>query len=157
MRSCGGTGVVVAVRFPWLRGGPPRVLTVQPFLISRSSELVTTGDSKLKSERRGLLWMAADVITFVITSPVMASVWKRLNSQYFTACFRDQIGRQRRITSKETDQQKAQRFADEYENASRTKRSLRQAQAVSSGLELHETLGYGHFPWSVPACEGDHP
>src|SRR6516165_2007242 len=70
--------------------------------------------------------------------PFMASVWKRSNSQYFTACFRDQTGRQRRITTKETDRKKAQRLADEYEKASRTKRSLRQAQAVLD--RLHEEL-----------------
>src|SRR6516225_4520217 len=63
-------------------------------------------------------------------SHFMATVWKRTNSQYFTACFRDQTGRQRRITTKETDRRKAQRLADEYEKASRTKRSLRQAQVV---------------------------
>src|SRR5262245_38108976 len=66
--------------------------------------------------------------------PFMASVWKRSNSQYFTACFRDHTGRQRRITTKETDRRKAQRLADEYEKASRTKRSLRQAQAVLDRL-----------------------
>src|SRR6516162_11911966 len=68
----------------------------------------------------------------------MASVWKRTNSQYFTACFRDQTGRQRRITTKETDRKKAQRLADEYEKPSRIKRSLRQAQAVLD--RLHEEL-----------------
>ena len=68
----------------------------------------------------------------------MASVWKRSNSQYFTACFRDHTGRQRRISTKETDRKKAQRLADEYEKASRTKRSLRQAQAVLD--RLHEEL-----------------
>ena len=47
-------------------------------------------------------------------------------------------GRQRRITTKETDRRKAQRLADEYEKASRTKRSLRQAQAVLD--RLHEEL-----------------
>jgi hypothetical protein len=82
--------------------------------------------------------MAADVITFVIIYPLMASVWKRSNSQHFTACFRDQTGRQRRNTTKETDRKKAQRLADEYEKASRTKRSLRQAQAVLD--RLHEEL-----------------
>src|ERR1700739_2310305 len=82
--------------------------------------------------------MAADVITFVITSRVMAGVWKRSNSQYFTACFRDHTGRQRRITTKETNRRKAQRLPDEYEKASRTKRSLRQAQAVLD--RLHEEL-----------------
>src|SRR5215831_20964206 len=70
--------------------------------------------------------------------PFMASVWKRSHSQYFTACFRDHTGRQRRITTKETDRKKAQRLADEYEKASRPKRTLRQAQAVLD--RLHEEL-----------------
>jgi len=91
-----------------------------------------------QADRRGSPRMAPDVITFVITSPAMASVWKRSNSQYFTVCFRDQTGRQRRITTKETDRKKAQRLADEYEKPSRIKRSLRQAQAVLD--RLHEEL-----------------
>src|ERR1700730_9026883 len=70
--------------------------------------------------------------------PFMASVWKRSNSQYLTACFRDHTGQQRRITTKETDLKKAQRIADEYEKASRTKRTLRQAQAILD--QLHEEL-----------------
>src|SRR5215469_9066646 len=75
--------------------------------------------------------------------PFMASVWKRRNSQYLTACFRDHAGRQRRITTKETDRKKAQRLADEYEKASRTKRSLRQAQAVLD--RLHEEVSETRF------------
>jgi integrase len=68
----------------------------------------------------------------------MASVWKHPQSQYFTACFRDHNGRQRRITTKETNRKKAQMLADEYEKASRTKRTLKQAQAVLD--RLHEEL-----------------
>jgi hypothetical protein len=68
----------------------------------------------------------------------MASVWKRSNSQYLTACFRDHTGRQRRITTKETNRKRAQRLADEYEEAFRTKRTLKQAQAVLD--RLHEEL-----------------
>jgi hypothetical protein len=45
----------------------------------------------------------------------MANVWKRSNSQYLTAFFRDHTGGQRRITTKETDRKKAQRLADEYD------------------------------------------
>jgi integrase len=66
----------------------------------------------------------------------MASVWRHPQSQYFTACFRDHNGRQRRITTKETNRKKAQMLADEYEKASRTKRTLKQAQAVLD--RLHE-------------------
>jgi Tfp pilus assembly protein PilX len=55
--------------------------------------------------------MAADLITFVITSRFMASVWKRSNSQYLTAYFGDHTGLERRISTKETDWKKAQRLA----------------------------------------------
>ena len=68
----------------------------------------------------------------------MASVWRHPESQFWRACFRDENARQRRISTKETDRKKAQRLADEYEKASRTKRSLRQAQAVLD--RLHEEL-----------------
>jgi integrase len=66
----------------------------------------------------------------------MASVWKHPLSQYWTACFRDLGGRQRRISTKTTDRKTAQRLADEYEAAVRTKRTLRQAQVVLD--RLHE-------------------
>jgi Phage integrase, N-terminal SAM-like domain len=59
-----------------------------------------------------------------------SSVWRHPQSQYFIACFRDHNGRQRWITTKETNRKKAQMLADEYEKASRTKRTLQQAQEV---------------------------
>jgi Phage integrase, N-terminal SAM-like domain len=68
----------------------------------------------------------------------MASIWKHPQSKYFTACFRDHNGRQRRITTKETSRKKAQKLADEYERTARTKRTLKQAQAVLA--RLHEEL-----------------
>jgi hypothetical protein len=71
-----------------------------------------------QAERRGLLWMAPDVISFVITILVYGQCLKRSNSQYFTECFRDHARRQRRTTTKETDRKKAQRLAAEYEKCS---------------------------------------
>jgi integrase len=68
----------------------------------------------------------------------MASIWKRANSQYWTACFRDQNGNQRRASTKETDRKRAQKIADEYEKAIRTKRTLRQTQKVID--RLHEEI-----------------
>jgi hypothetical protein len=41
-----------------------------------SADVLLEG-TRERAERRGLLWMALDVITFVITFPFMASVWKR--------------------------------------------------------------------------------
>jgi hypothetical protein len=80
----------------------------------------------------GRRWMLLQVLLG------MASIWKHPQSQYFTACFRDHNGRQRRISTKETNRKKAQKLADEYERASRTKRTLKQAQAVLD--RLHEEL-----------------
>jgi hypothetical protein len=68
----------------------------------------------------------------------MASILRHPQSKYFTACFRDHNGRQRRITTKETNRKKAQKLADEYERAVQTKRTLKQAQAVLD--RLHEEL-----------------
>jgi hypothetical protein len=60
-----------------------------------------------------------------------------LYDRELTACFRDHAGRQRRITTKETNRKRAQRRG-EYEVASRAKRTLKQAQAVLD--RLHEEL-----------------
>src|SRR5258708_9537270 len=64
----------------------------------------------------------------------MASIWKHPKSRYFTACFRDENGKQRRIATKEMGRKKAQNIAEEYETASRTKRTLRQTQAAIERL-----------------------
>jgi integrase len=68
----------------------------------------------------------------------MASVWRHPLSKYWTACFRDLAGKQRRITTKETDRKRAMRLAEEYEAAVRTKRTLRQTQVVLD--RLHEEI-----------------
>jgi integrase len=68
----------------------------------------------------------------------MASIWKHPLSQYWTACFRDLNGKQRRISTKTIDRKTAQRLAEEYESAVRTKRTLHQAQLVLD--RLHEEI-----------------
>jgi integrase len=68
----------------------------------------------------------------------MASITRHPQSQFWTACFRDSNGRQRRISTKATDKKQAQRIADEFEKAVRTKRTVRQTQAVLD--KLHEEL-----------------
>ncbi len=80
-------------------------------------------------------WTYADVISIVIT---VASVWKHPKSQYWTACFRDQNGRQRRISTKETDQEKALLIAEEFERAAGPKRTLKQVEKVLD--RLHEEV-----------------
>src|SRR5262249_13758844 len=69
----------------------------------------------------------------------MASVSKHPESKYWTACFRDQHGSQRRVSTKETDRKKAKRIAEEYEKAVRTKRTMRQTLTVLA--RLHEEIG----------------
>ena len=68
----------------------------------------------------------------------MASIWKHPKSRYWTACFRDVNGHQRRASTRETNRKRAQRIADEYEKASRSKRTLKQVQTVLD--RLHEEL-----------------
>jgi hypothetical protein len=80
-------------------------------------------------------WTLADVISIVIT---VASVWKHPKSQYWTACFRDQNGKQRRISTKETNNKKALKIAEEFERAAKTKRTLKQVQNVLD--RLHEEV-----------------
>ena len=68
----------------------------------------------------------------------MASITRHPQSQFWTACFRDSNGRQRRVSTKETDRKKAKRIAEEFEKAVRTKRTLRQVQTVLG--KLHEEI-----------------
>ena len=63
---------------------------------------------------------------------------KHPESQYWTACFRDQNGRQRRISTKETKNKKALKIAEEFERAAKTKRTLKQVQDVLD--RLHEEV-----------------
>lgn len=55
----------------------------------------------------------------------MASIWKHPNSRYWTACYTDSTGRQRKRTTKQTNKQKAITVALELERAeSNAKASL---------------------------------
>jgi hypothetical protein len=69
----------------------------------------------------------------------MASLWKNPKSKFWTACWRDQNGRQRRASTKTTDRKLARKIAEQYEGASRGKRTLAQVQKIL--LELGEELG----------------
>ena len=79
----------------------------------------------------------------------MASITRHPQSQFWTACFRDSNGKQRRVSTKETDKKKAKRIAEEFEKAVRTKRTLRQAQAVLG--KLHEEIA-GERVFHAKAC-----
>jgi integrase len=69
----------------------------------------------------------------------MASIWRHPHSRYWTACFRDADGHQRRITTKETDRRKAHKIAETFERVVRTKRTKLHTQRVIA--RLHEELG----------------
>jgi hypothetical protein len=69
---------------------------------------------------------------------LVVTLSREINHRVVNNSFRDENGVQRRISTKETDRKKAQTLADECEKVSRTKRSLRQAQAVFG--RLHEEL-----------------
>jgi hypothetical protein len=71
----------------------------------------------------------------------VASVWKHPKSQYWTACFRDQNGRQRRISTKETNNKKTLKIAEEFERAIKTKRTLKQVQNILDRLHAVDKTG----------------
>src|ERR1700731_2850696 len=79
-----------------------------------------------KGGRRRMLF------SIVIT---VASVWKHPKSQYWSACFRDQNGRQRRISTKETNNKKSLKIAEEFERAAKTKRTLKKVQKFLDRLQ----------------------
>ena len=68
----------------------------------------------------------------------MPSVWRHPRSKYFTACFRDAQGRQRRITTKETNRRRALKIAEAFENASRSRRTLSHTRRVIE--RLHDEI-----------------
>jgi integrase len=69
----------------------------------------------------------------------MASITKHPRSQFWTACWRDAGGKQRRASTKTTDRRLARRIAEEYEKATRSKRTL--AQLEKTLRAYHEELG----------------
>jgi len=68
----------------------------------------------------------------------MASIWRNPKSRYFTACFRDASGRQRRITTKEIDRRRALKIAEAFERAGREQRTLGHTRRVIE--RLHEEI-----------------
>lgn len=69
----------------------------------------------------------------------MASVWKHPNSPYWTACFTDKGGRRRKRSTKETNQRKALKLAEQYEEAARKRRTFSQVREVLQGLHQEIT------------------
>lgn len=69
----------------------------------------------------------------------MASLWKHPKSQFWTACFTDQNGRQLKRSTKLTDRNKAMLMAQKFEAAYKMKLTEAQARKVVSDIyeQLH--------------------
>ncbi len=64
----------------------------------------------------------------------MASIWKHPKSRYWTACFTDSSGRQRKRSTKLTDRAKAIQLANKFESAYKLKLTEAQARKVISDI-----------------------
>ncbi len=60
----------------------------------------------------------------------MASIWKRKNSKYYTACWTDSSGRRLKRSTKSTEKKLAEKLAAQFEDESRSKRTAKQARRV---------------------------
>jgi len=73
----------------------------------------------------------------------MASVTKKSRSKYWFACFRDLQGKQRRVSTKQTDRKKAMKIAEQYEQISQRKlpvHTVRQTLAELARKAYRETF-----------------
>lgn len=69
----------------------------------------------------------------------MASLRKKSGSKFWFACFTDRNGRRRQVSTKEAVRKRAQKLADEYEEAARNKRTAAQSRRVISTLHKEIT------------------
>ncbi|MBC2594423.1 tyrosine-type recombinase/integrase [Ruficoccus amylovorans] len=69
----------------------------------------------------------------------MASIWKHPRSRYWSACFTDASGRQRKRSTKETDRKKALKIAEAWEKEYRVTRTEEQTRKVFAEIrrEIH--------------------
>lgn len=68
----------------------------------------------------------------------MASLWKHPESRYWVACFKDNTGKRRKMSTKETDKKKAMKLADAFEAEYRVVRTAAQMQKVMT--EIHRSI-----------------
>jgi integrase len=69
----------------------------------------------------------------------MASVWKHPNSPYWTACFTDLDGKRKKRSTKETNRRKAEKLAEQFEEAARKRRTYGQVRSVLQDLHREIT------------------
>jgi integrase len=72
----------------------------------------------------------------------MASLWKHPQSRFWTACFTDATGKQRKRSTKATDRKTAAKIAAQYEEVARRKRTARHTRKVIASLH-HELTSEG--------------
>ena len=82
-----------------------------------------------------------NILRFILTS-IMASVWKHPQSQYWTGCFTDANGKQRKRSTRETNRSKALKIAHSYESAAKAARTAEQVKRVMADLH-REITGEG--------------
>jgi integrase len=68
----------------------------------------------------------------------MASIWKHPKSRFWTACFTDRNGRRLKRSTKTTDRKCALKLAEQFEEASRKKRTAQQARRVLQ--DVHRSI-----------------
>ena len=73
----------------------------------------------------------------------MASIRRRKNSKYWTACITDYQGNRKQVTTKKTNKRDAQEFADALEKVTREKRSSARFKRVAS--QYHQILFGSEF------------
>jgi integrase len=64
----------------------------------------------------------------------MASLTKKSRSKYWFACFRDLQGKQRRLSTKQTDRKKAMKVAEQYEQVSQCKLPVHNVRQTLTAL-----------------------
>ncbi|MFN0128008.1 MAG: tyrosine-type recombinase/integrase [Verrucomicrobiales bacterium] len=69
----------------------------------------------------------------------MASLWKRPNSKFWTACFTAADGRQLKRSTGTTERRRAEKLAEQYERAARVKRTATQMRRVITDLHREIT------------------
>ncbi len=69
----------------------------------------------------------------------MASLWKHPQSRFWTACFTDHTGKQRKRSTKEMDKKKALKIAETFESEYKKFRTSAQIQKVMSDMHREIT------------------
>jgi len=87
-----------------------------------------------------------DILTDILT--FMASVWRHPNSKYWTGCFTDADGKQRKRSTKLTDRNKALKIAEGWEQEYRNVRAEGQTRKVFAEIR-REIHGDTHLDQSI--------